>query len=70
MQFIPLMQSQIATKNVLLRALLIDVHMYIAFHGCKKTAFMTAEETGFIQKIATIFQGLFKDHIQFSKTTY
>ena len=26
--------------------------------------------TGFIQKIATIFQGLFKDHIRFSRTTY
>ena len=24
----------------------------------------------FIQKIATIFQGLFKDHIRFSRTTY
>ena len=26
--------------------------------------------TGFIQKNATIFEGLFKDHIRFSKTTY
>ena len=25
---------------------------------------------GFIQKIATIFQGLFKDHIRFSRTNY
>ena len=25
--------------------------------------------TGFIQKIATIFQGLLKDHIRFSRTT-
>ena len=57
------MQSQIATKNVLLRALLIDVHMYIAFYGCKKTAFVTAEETGFIQKL----QPFFKD---FSRTTF
>ena len=42
------MQSQIATKNVPLQALLIDVHMYIEFHGCKKTAFITAKETGFL----------------------
>ena len=26
--------------------------------------------TGLIQKIATIFQGIFKDHIRFSRTTY
>ena len=27
-------------------------------------------KSGFIQKIATIFQGVFKDHIRFSRTTY
>ena len=26
--------------------------------------------TGFIQKMATIFQELFEDHIRFSRTTY
>ena len=30
----------------------------------------TAKTTGFIQKIATIFEGLFKDRIRFSRTTY
>ena len=27
-------------------------------------------EAGFIQKISTVFQGLFKDNIRFSSTTY
>ena len=48
----------------------INRHTHVAFHGCTKTAFITAKDTGFIQKIATIFQGLVKDHIRFSKTTY
>ena len=41
-----------------------------SFTWCSPENFSQGDLTGFIQKIATIFQGLFKDHIRFSTTTY
>ena len=43
-------------------------HCLRCFNGHLDTVY--TKYTGFIQKIATIFPGLFKDQIEFSKTPY
>ena len=61
------MQSQITTKNVPLQALLDVYKKHIM--AAKRLLLQQLKKKGFIQKIATLFQGLFKDDIRFSKRT-
>ena len=48
----------------------IKTWVYFTLHLTNQWVWSKYPDPGFIQKIATIFQGLFKDHIRFSRTTY